>query len=152
VELQIFQENERVAIATWNDVLISIWRSDVEPDDLKPAEEAQAALMEAHPRYATLAVAEAGALRMSSEARKEAARMTRLGQKACNAVAVVIGVEGFRGAAVRAAITAVNLISGARVPQRSFGQVDPAAAWLLERLQRTPSALPELVAAVKRVR
>jgi len=140
---KILHQSPRVVIATWRDILISIWRANVEVADMKPAQRGQAELMARYPRYGNLALAEKGALRMSSEARHEAARITEAGKASTGAVALVIALEGFAGAAVRAAVTGVHILSRSKIPQKSFDQVAPAAHWLFEKMGQP---LPDVAA------
>jgi hypothetical protein len=151
-ELKVFHHNARVAIATWHDIVISIWRADVEVSDVTPAEAAQAALTAQYPRYGTLAVAEKGALRMSSEARHEAARITKLAKDKCCAIALVIPVEGFAGAAIRAAVTGVHLLTRSQIPQRSFDNIPASATWIFDKLKRNPSGVAAFVDACVHLR
>jgi hypothetical protein len=152
VSLSVVSQNARVAIAAWDDILVSIWRADVEVADIKPAELGQDELMRKYRRYGSLAIAEKGALRMSGDARKEAARITELGKSLCAGVAVVIGVDGFTGAAIRAAIAGVHILSRSKMPTRSFDKVPAAARWMYEQLQRDPADLDAFVAAVEHLR
>jgi hypothetical protein len=151
-ELKLFRRSERAVIGNWRDILVTIWRTDVDVDDVKRAEAAQDELISECGTYGTFAVAEKGALRISPEARKEAARVTEEGKGACCAVAMVIAVDGFTGAAVRAAVTAVHILSRSRVPQRSFDRAGPAAAWMFEKLRRDTAELDAFIALVERAR
>jgi hypothetical protein len=108
--------------------------------------------MRKYRRYGSLAIAEKGALRMSADARKESARIVELGKGLCAGVAMVIAVEGFAGAAVRAAVAAVHILSRSKTPTRSFDKVPAAARWMYEQLQRDPADLDAFVAAVERLR
>jgi hypothetical protein len=151
-DLKIYLQNPRAVIARSRDIIVSVWRSDVEVADVKPTEAARLDLARDHSRYATLVVAERGALRMSAEARKEAGRIAATGNAASRGSALVISVEGFIGAAVRAAVTAVHILSRSKAPMRSFDKVLPAASWVFEQLGRDPAELDAFVADVERLR
>jgi hypothetical protein len=61
---------------------------------------------------------------------------------ACLGAALVVTREGFAGATLRAAFTAVLAASRPAAPVKLFGRVDEAAAWLPSILQATPGAVP----------
>jgi len=151
-DLEVFEDSARVTVAVWKNVLVTVWRADVEPADVRHTEKAQATLLATGSRFASLAIIERGALRMSAGARQEAARIARLGDAQCAAIALVIAVEGFGGAAVRAGVTAVHLLSGAKVPQRSFADIASGTRWLMGQLHREAADATLLVAAVRGLR
>jgi hypothetical protein len=133
-QLEIVRSDARAIIATFGPVLISIWRADVGVEEVRWTQPAQERLMARYANICSLAIAEPSALRMSHEARHEAARITRSGREACRCIAVVVPLEGFVGAAMRAAVTAVTMIAGTGVRQRTFKSVHAAGEWLLDQL------------------
>jgi hypothetical protein len=149
VDFEVVQDNSHVLVAVWKDVLISIWRTDVEVADVRHTEPAQASLLQRYPRFGSLAIVERGALRMSAPARQEAARISKIGEQHCIGVALIVGIQGFGGAAVRAAITAVHMLSGAKVPQRSFSEVPAAAKWLLAQCGHEATEFEMLASVVQ---
>jgi hypothetical protein len=151
-DLEVYRNNPRAVVARSRNLLVSIWRSDVEFADVKHTEEARNDITRDHSQYGTLVVAERGALRMSANARREASRIAQTGNAVSRGTALVIAVDGFAGAAMRAAVTAVQILSRGKAPTRNFDQVEPAARWIFEQLERDSAELDAFVAEVERLR
>jgi len=80
--------------------------------------------------------------------------MRHIQNGACLAAALVVTREGFAGAAIRAAFTAVLAASRPAAPVKLFSRVDEAAAWL-PTIVPGPGALPtqaRLMATVRSLR
>ena len=68
------------------------------------------------------------------DASKQAIRDTVLRHAASiQAFAYVVEGEGFAAAAVRSALALISLLARYRFPQKVFGRVDEAVAWMLSR-------------------
>src|SRR5690606_31916112 len=106
------------------EIVMTIWKTDAEAEDVRAVEPAQRYLLDRGvTKMASLAVAMPGALRISSEARAEAARVSAASRDRLIAVALVLPMGGFMGAAIRAAVTAVLMLVRSKAPQRTFKSV-----------------------------
>jgi hypothetical protein len=147
--LVVVHDNPRAVIASWDNVIVNIWRRDVDAPDVATIAPLQQELIRKYGCFASLAVAGPGALQMSSAARDEAARIAKLGEGRNRGIAVVVARGGFGGAAIRAVVTAVHLLSRSRTPQRAFASLTDGADFVHQQLGAPAGWNPtELAAAV----
>lgn len=144
--------NERAFVGAWQDVVITVWRGDVEADDVRHSARAQVLAGARGQPFGAIAFVEPAAMRISEPARKEAARVTDEGGTRLVGIGVVLPVGGFRGAIARTVATGVHLVSGSGAPQKMFERVPDAAAWVVERLGHPTARAAELAAAVELAR
>lgn len=134
--------HQRAAIASFDSVLITVWRRDVEKADVGLIEPVQQRLIREYGSFASLAVAGPDALKMAQDARAEAARIAERGETANRGIALVIARTGFTGAALRATVAAVHLLSRSKVPQRAFAGLDEATRFIHQSLGAPASWAP----------
>jgi hypothetical protein len=150
--LRVVEANPRAFVGTWADVVITVWRADIELSDVQATARAQALAGGKAGPFASIAYVEPAALRVSDEARAEATRVTELGGTRLLGIGVVLPIGGFRGAIARTVATGVHMVSRSQAPQKMFEHVDEAAAWVLERLGHPLALAPTLAEAVEEAR
>ncbi len=150
--LRVVEANPRAFVGAWADVVITVWRADIELSDVHATARAQALAGGKAGPFASIAYVEPAALRVSDEARAEATRVTELGGTRLLGIGVVLPIGGFRGAIARTVATGVHMVSRSQAPQKMFEHVDEAAAWVLERLGHPLALAPTLAEAVEEAR
>ncbi len=102
----------------------------------------------------TWVLPEAG-LSMDSDARHAAAAVTHAFRAAILAMATLIEGQGFGAAAVRAIVSGIDLMSGAKAPKKVFGDLASSVAWCATlRPERDANAgiVDEIVASLASMR
>lgn len=86
-------------------------------------------------------------LSMDGESRKVAAEITNEYEPSIRAQATLIEGTGFQGAAVRAIVSGIDLMTRSRAPKKVFGEVRPAVDWCLtHRPFRSEPGVPSMLA------
>lgn len=141
--------------ASWNSVLLLVWRGATTVARARLAMATLTTLAGAHREGIGLVVViEPGAPNPDAEARTILTdTMRQLGTKVVGA-AYLVPVGGFVGAAVRAAITGLGLMSRVAYPLKVVATASEAASWLATRLPGSvePSELERAVEAARRLR
>lgn len=150
--LRVVEANPRAFVGAWADVVITVWRADIELSDVQATARAQELAGGKAGRFASIAYVEPAALRVSDEARAEATRVTELGGTRLVGIGVVLPIGGFRGAIARTVATGVHMMSRSQAQQKMFEHVHDAAPWVLELLGHPVSLGPTLAEAVEEAR
>jgi hypothetical protein len=75
------------------------------------------------------------------DARKEAAALQRDRRARIRATAHVVMVQGFAGAATRAFLSGITLITRTNGHTKVFSQIQPAALWLETSIPKVPGVM-----------
>jgi len=70
--LRVVETNPRAFVGAWADVVITVWRADIELSDVRASARAQELAGGKGGRFAAIAYVEPAALRVSDEARRRA--------------------------------------------------------------------------------
>lgn len=138
--------------ARWCNTVVLVWRGTT---NMERARRAMAVLRDAATEHAStgiasLVVVEPRAATPDSDTRPVfAAGMRECGSR-LHGVAYVVAAKGFRGAAVRAAISGLSLLAREPYPTKVFTSTGDAAAWLAPTLGGIDDA--HLMAAAEYVR
>jgi hypothetical protein len=138
--------------ATWQNVFFLDWRG---PADVQRAmrvvEAFDAFLRSRRDSIALMTVVNPEAPPPDSDARPIFAnKMGSAGSRICGS-AYYVPIDGFKGAAVRGAITALALLSRQAYPTRVFPRMPDAASWLAGRMGTGPDAVKRLDSIVARL-
>lgn len=90
-------------------------------------------------------------IRAPAAARQAVAQILRDYGGDIRAAAIVYEADGFKATIVRSAITAINLASRSRFPNRVFSNTRQALDWLVDEL-KDPTLLAQLHASVHQLR
>jgi hypothetical protein len=128
-ELNIRNIDPDHAVATWDCVLLQIWRLDVQAQSVARLEGTARMFMRATPsRISSLAIIEATATPPNQAARAALSKFYReLAGQMLNAIVVPEG-SGFRGAFVRGVGVALSALSPRALPFKFVGTVNEAAS------------------------
>ena len=135
-------ENETARIAYDRNVAVTVWFDAPRTSlALLEMEKVGKKLLAAHKEEtALLNVIVSGTPSFSEEVRKEVTRIMADDTLFARASAHVILVEGFVGSAVRAFVSTALVLSRTTTPNKVFGDLDGAASWLTQRLDKGPVA------------
>jgi hypothetical protein len=160
--LEILHVHERSIIGVWNNVFVMIWRDLPSAERLRIAGALERKVAARFPDgFVVLAVLPTINLRLPSDVREEAERLSLDRPRELKAIAQVIEGKGFIAASVRSVAVGVVMLARPqkdgdgvqreRTPMRIFSGVEPASAWLATFLDREKRATaPRLLAeAVK---
>ena len=111
-------------------------------------------LMEQQQRFdrglGCLVVIPQGAQRVQDDVRAEIERVTNAISVRCLCWAVL--EQGFKGAAIRAALSTMNLVNRRKFPAHITGELEPALNWMLERLDLDNASAAEKREALRLLR
>jgi len=117
-------------IHPWRDLLICVWRGRPPLECVKVFEGALLYVSKGAPGVRMLHISEASAEIPEQNARSALASVIKERGPLIRATAFALLAKGARGAAVRAAITGLYLLSRSPAPIKVFDSVKPAAFWL----------------------
>lgn len=117
-------------IHPWNDLLICVWRGRPPLECVKVFEGALLYVAKRAPGVRMLHISELSAELPAQDARSALASVMKEHGALIRATAVTVLATGARGAAVRAAITGLYLLSRNPAPTKVFDAVEPATSWL----------------------
>ena len=132
-------------------IAVSVWQSAPQIEHARSSVALLTRLSRAHGEIGLLAILAEGCALPDEAVRATLAEGLVRVEGCIAGVANVVEGQGFRAAALRGALTSLALLVGARYPQKVFGDVTAAAAFLTERAPGWPSAL-ELSRAVGALR
>jgi hypothetical protein len=154
--LTVIESTPRAFVGHWDDVVITVWRADIEIEEMRASAIAQTMAAKAGAarggRFASISVVERASTRISDEARKEAARVTEKAGPQLLGVAVVLPWGGFWGALARTVASGIHFASRSRAPQRVFEEPILASEWLCERLGHGRARAAQLETSVAEAR
>jgi hypothetical protein len=149
---RLIDEDAGHLVGSFKNVFVTVWWAPATVEQVQRLPAQQEPLGRGYPRgYAALAILDAGAGRVSAEVRAIAEKRLRQQPPNLVAVAQVIEGTGFGAAAVRSVASALTLLSRSGVHTRTFDALDPAAYWLMGKLNTAVYA-PDLVKAVRGAR
>src|SRR5262245_41862490 len=133
----VLHEDATLRIETRDDLLVVVWRDAPTGPQMLAFEKAAREHARAWPSgnaCANLVVS--GTPRFTDDVRTAAARMSRDRTLLGLGVAHIVLVAGLRGVATRAFLGGIVLVAGLSRRAHVFGEIDPSAAWLAEKLSR----------------
>lgn len=151
-DLRIVRATPRAVVGTFRDVVITVWRADIELEDMRASAVAQEKASQGGGPFASISVVERATTRITDTARLEAARITEQGGTRLLGVAVVLPGTGFWSAVARTVATGIHFASRSRAPQQVFADPGGAADWVCERLGHGHPTAVALAAAVAAAR
>lgn len=126
--LRVATENQ--ALATWDNVVISVWRKETTLQGVANAKRVFDAAMDEHPGGVFLVtVVEFEATMPPPESRDALARLLADGSGRTILSAVAYEGTGFRAAAIRSIVSGLALLARLPYPHQIFASVDDACAW-----------------------
>ena len=129
----ILRANRVLSVGQWRSLMVFYWLGPApDADVVKPAmDAAEQALKALGPQKGARLVVLAPDTPMPDErARISLSREVPRLEKYLHTSATVHGADGFKGAAIRAAISTMQLIARPKLQDKIFGTVDEAARWL----------------------
>ncbi len=132
---EIVFEDATLRICSSRNLVVSAWSSTPEPDHLRTlnrALHAQDGKYREHRALLDLVVT--GTPRFTDKVRDELVRLLRDPRAQGKGTAHVVTVGGLAGATVRAFLSTVMLLARPEAPNKVFGEVAPAANWLVPLL------------------
>lgn len=156
LQLQKLQDDPRILLGSYGNILISVWRGVPTVRVLQDIEREFSRLQSAlSVRIGFLSVINPLPVVPGEELRREMVKVMDQLDSNAFAMAAVIEVQGFVGATFRGVIAALNIASRAPYPRKAFGSVTEAAAWLSQLNQQVDSSVPgaaDLTAAAAQLR
>ncbi len=150
--LRIVCSNERFAIGSWRNVHLVVTRGMLTPVDIRYTDQVHANLRTLYPEgSAVLCVIEAAKV-PSTNVRAEAVRSFRESGPDTLCCAIVLEDQGFRGVAVRSALSTIFLVSRRPCPCCIFKETAEAVAWTLTRIADSVDERTALLEAVAQLR
>lgn len=138
---EIIHETAAVTIAVCGPYCLGRWRDVPDAVGMRAM---HASLLQWAPRvdrFVALNVIDAHAIiKMPDDVRQVVAQIQASFDDKQVGLATVLPTPGFFAAAIRGMVSAVNLMSKARFPQQVFNNVETAAAWCAERVERADAA------------
>lgn len=150
----VLEKAENYLFATWHNVFVTLWRGTATLETLKRVAVHQGQLDKRFTGgYCALAVLSMKALRMDSEMRAEAARLTDSPGPNLKAIAQVIQGTGLGAATTRMIASGLILVrKKSKTPSKIFDDIPAAARWLLPHIkpsaQEGPATPDALVSAI----
>jgi len=135
----------------WLDVLILAWRGVTDEERALVATSTMRELARTRERFAVVVVVEPAAHPPGSDTRPLFAAAMRACGRQVVGVAYVVPTDGFRGAAIRSAITGLSLLAREAYPTKAFRSIGEAAAWVAPRVS-SETSVALLESAVDQVR
>jgi hypothetical protein len=133
----VLHEDATLRIETRDDLMVVVWRDAPTGPQMLAFENAAREHARSWPKGTACAnVVVSGTPRFTDEVRTSAARMSRDRTLLSLGVAHVVLVGGLRGTAARAFLGGIVLIAGLSRRAQVFGEIDPSAAWLADKLSR----------------
>lgn len=112
-EVEVRHHSAACTIATWDRVLISIWRDNVEETLMKQAVGELKTLRELHPEgVASFAVLDRGLSLPSASVRRSLPAIVKASENLLTCRAVVLEGQGFWASAFRSLITGISYMAG----------------------------------------
>ena len=136
--------DEAVCITFWENVFVNVWRLPARLHHFEALRRGSAYLTSRYGKFGSFTVISPKFARLpaAGRERQEAAKLSRqLSENVLAAVRVVEG-GGFGGAAIRAVLAGMNLVSGARHPTKVADSLVEAAEWLVPQLDLPATATP----------
>ncbi|HEX9622654.1 MAG TPA: hypothetical protein VF989_21075 [Polyangiaceae bacterium] len=152
--LEIVSAGRSHAIGTWQNVVIAVWSTAMDFDDVERLDAALEGHLFWRREVALIQVIEETAEASNASVRRGLARLLTRHAAKIPCSAFIVGGTGFHAAAARAIITSVALVSKARFPQVVLSNPMAAANWV-DRHLNSDAQLPRaaaLGAAIERVR
>jgi hypothetical protein len=152
--LAVLERGENYLFGTWHNVFVTMWRGTATLEALKRVGAHQRQLDKRFTDgYCALAVLSMSSLRMDSEMRAEAARLTDNPGRNLKAIAQVIQGTGVRAATTRMIAAGLMLVRKTKTPSKLFDDVPAAVRWLMPHTglaaQGRPANPDELVLAIE---
>jgi hypothetical protein len=142
--LNILDRDDRMLVATWHNVYVTLWRGMATLEGLRRVGHHQQRLDQRFTDgYCALAVIRASVARMDPEVRAEATRLSQNPGQNLKAIAQVIEGTGLGAATTRMIASALMLVRKTKTPSKLFDDVPAAVRWLMPYIKAdTPGATP----------
>lgn len=150
--VEIIASDEAWALARWRDLLVVVWKKTPTVEragKVGPQVEGMTAGPDRRQVH-VVTVIERGAAAPDAETRGLIKKDLRAHDDRIASMAALVLVDGFVGAAVRAVLSAMNVVVRERYPNRVFGAPGEAAGWTAARMGEVGEA--EVAAAIELVR
>lgn len=153
--IAVLEKHENYLFGTWHNVFVTLWRGTATLETLKRVSVFQGQLDQRFTDgYCALAVIMSmKSLRMDSEMRAEAARLTNNPGPNLKAIAQVIQGSGLAAATTRMIASGLMLVRKTKTPSKLFDDVRAAARWLMPHIRATaqpgPATADELASAIE---
>ncbi len=150
--LRVVCSNERFAIGSWRNIHLVVTRGELRAVDLRYSRQVHANLRARYPDGSgTLSVIEL-AKSPSSSVRAEAVRSFREEGPLIRCCALVLEDTGFRGTAVRSALSTIFMVARHPCPCCIFKNIEDAVLWTLTRLDADLKGREALHTAIEELR
>jgi hypothetical protein len=151
VALAVLDKGENHLFGTWHNVFVILWRDIATLETMKRVGGFSRQLDRRFTDgYCALAVLSMKSLRMDSEMREEASRLTNNPGPNLKAIAQVIHGTGLGAATTRMIASGLNLVRRSKTPSKLFDDIPAAVRWLTPHLRAVTSgvaATPEALVA-----
>lgn len=139
VNLKVRYEDRTLRIAQVDNLFLACWSDAPTGPQMRQLGEHSRAFQDEHgPDTAMWDAIVAGTPKFAAEVRDEAASLTADEELFPLGTAHVVLLDGFKGTATRAFLTTAMLLGRPRHATKVFGNLDSAARWINECLQRGP--------------
>jgi hypothetical protein len=131
----IFAEEPEVIIATWNNMVVTVWRQSATVKHVRMIDLCTERMAKANPKgLGFLAIIEPIGRNPEPGVREEALRQAREWAHVYKSSAQVIEGQGFGAAIARTFVAGLNMLAPSSSPRRVFDRVRAAVPWLVETL------------------
>lgn len=149
--------NEALLVGSFGNICVVIWRSPPTIAAVERVSLEYSRMKSQFPSgFAPVIIVEDGVGLPDEAARKGLADLMDMYGRSMFCMAGVQEATGFRGAAIRSVLTAIDMLSQAPYPRRLFATVEQAAPWLTQHCMAQPNSAPitagSLIAAVTELR
>ena len=135
--LEVRGSDPNQVLAVWRNVAVALWVRETQLTAVAAIGAVLAELTSGGRRAALLQIADLGATFPSAEAREAITLLLKRHSSSLLASAVVFEAEGFKGAAARAVVSGIALMSRLPYPHEIFASVPAALDWI-DRRQPQP--------------
>lgn len=124
-----------LATGHWKNLCVVVWRDAPTMESAEELRQQYLALARtAAGGFFSFGVIEAGVPNPDEQVRKAISAAMDAVERELLGAAVVVEATGFSGAALRAALATMSMLTRSRFPRRFFGTVEDAAAWTVARV------------------
>jgi hypothetical protein len=131
--LTVRSSDEHRLLATWRNLALVLWMRETQPSAVTAMGNLLGELAERNGRIVLLQIVEPGAIMPSTAVRDAISLLLKEHAPAMLGSAVVFEGDGFRGAAARAVVSTMALVTRLSFPHQIFASVPVALRWLDER-------------------
>lgn len=149
----IVRADDAAIIGYDGNLLLGAWWHAATLDHVEALREATARCLEGAQGFCTAVVAldASGVFSFADDVRKALVELVSETEETGKGTAFIVMRRGFMGAAMRAFMTGVFLVSRTKEPSRAFALPGPGAAWLAERFRQFDPGTTHTTEAIETV-